>query len=56
MVKFFEEAEHQPMPDMLLPVNWLEVRAYCEAAARRLARRYPCDPTSRCLSPGRTRS
>jgi predicted nucleotidyltransferase component of viral defense system len=36
---YFEEAEHQPMPDMLVPVNWSEVRAYCEAAARRLARR-----------------
>ncbi len=36
---YFEEAEQQPMPDMLVPVNWSEVRAYCEAAARWLARR-----------------
>jgi len=39
MVRFFEEAEQQPMPNMLVPANWSEVRAYCEAAARRLARR-----------------
>jgi hypothetical protein len=26
MVRYFGEAEHQPMPDMLLPVNWSEVR------------------------------
>jgi hypothetical protein len=36
---YFEEAEQQPMPTMLAPVNWAEVRLYCEAAARRLARR-----------------
>ena len=36
---YFEEAEQQPMPKMLVPANWAEVRAYCEAAARRLARR-----------------
>ncbi len=33
----FEEAEQQPMPDMLVPVTWSDVRAYCEAAARWLA-------------------
>jgi hypothetical protein len=35
----FEEAEQQPMPDMLVPVNWSEVRAYCETAARWLERK-----------------
>lgn len=36
---YFEDAEQQPMPRMLVPVAWSDVRAYCEAAARRLARR-----------------
>ena len=36
---YFEDAEQQPMPRLLVPVRWGEVRAYCEAAARRLARR-----------------
>ena len=36
---YFEDAEQQPMPRMLKPVRWADVRAYCEAAARRLARR-----------------
>jgi hypothetical protein len=27
------------MPTMLAPVNWTEVRCYCEVAASRLARR-----------------
>lgn len=35
---YFEDAEQQPMPRLLVPVRWDEVRAYCEAAARRLAR------------------
>jgi hypothetical protein len=35
---YFEDAEQQPMPTMLVSVNWAEVRAYCEAEARRLAR------------------
>jgi hypothetical protein len=35
---YFEDAEQQPMPTVLVPVNWAEVRGYCEAAARRLAR------------------
>jgi hypothetical protein len=35
---YFEEAEQQPMPTMLVPINWVDVRAYCEAAASRLAR------------------
>lgn len=36
---YFEDAEQQPMPRLLLPVSWDEVRVYCEAAARYLARR-----------------
>jgi len=35
---YFEEAEQQPMPNMLVSMDWADVRAYCEAAARRLAR------------------
>ena len=35
---YFEDAEQQPMPTMLVPVDWADVRDYCEAAARRLAR------------------
>jgi hypothetical protein len=35
---YFEDAEQQPMPRLLTPVRWADVRAYCEAAARRLAR------------------
>ena len=38
MVDFFEDAEPQPMPRLLTSVEWADVRAYCEAAARRLAR------------------
>lgn len=36
---YFEDAEPQPMPRLLTPVEWPSVRTYCEAAARRLARR-----------------
>ena len=36
---YFEDAEPQPMPRLLTPVEWVDVRAYCEAAACRLARR-----------------
>jgi predicted nucleotidyltransferase component of viral defense system len=36
---YFEDAEQQPMPRLLKPVRWEEVRTYCEEAARRLARR-----------------
>lgn len=36
---YFEDAEQQPMPRLLEPVQWSDVRAYCEAATRRLARR-----------------
>ncbi len=36
---YFEDAEPQPMPRLLTPVKWADVRAYCEAAARQLARR-----------------
>jgi hypothetical protein len=36
---YFEDAEQQPMPRLLRPVRWADVRAYSESAARRLARR-----------------
>ncbi len=36
---YFEDAEQQPMPEMLIPVEWDEVRAYCADAAYRVARR-----------------
>jgi predicted nucleotidyltransferase component of viral defense system len=36
---YFEDAESQPMPRVLQPVKWMEVRRYCEAAARKWARR-----------------
>jgi hypothetical protein len=36
---YFDDAEQQPMPRLLKPVRWSDVRAYCEEAARRLARR-----------------
>ncbi len=37
---YFEDAEQQPMPRLLRPVQWAEVRAYCEAAACTLARSF----------------
>ncbi len=36
---YFEDAEEQPMPNLLMSVRWTDVRTYCEAAARRLTRR-----------------
>lgn len=36
---YFEDAEQQPMPDLLTPVRWADVQAYCKTAARQLARR-----------------
>ena len=36
---YFQDAEQQPMPRLLRPVDWADVRAYCEAAARKIARR-----------------
>lgn len=36
---YFDDAEQQPMPDMLVSMNWDDVRSYCEAAARGLTRR-----------------
>jgi predicted nucleotidyltransferase component of viral defense system len=35
---YFDDAETQPMPRMLVSLKWSEVRQYCESAARRLAR------------------
>jgi predicted nucleotidyltransferase component of viral defense system len=39
-LSYFDDAEQQPMPRMLAPVIWKDVRAYCEAAARELGRRF----------------
>ncbi len=36
---YFDDAEKQPMTNMLTPVVWADVRAYCEDAARRFSRR-----------------
>ena len=36
---YFEDAEQQPMPRMLVPVTWKDVRIYCEKASRNLTRR-----------------
>lgn len=36
---YFEEAEQQPMPQMLTRVKWSDVRRYCEEGARWLVRR-----------------
>jgi predicted nucleotidyltransferase component of viral defense system len=36
---YFDDAEAQPMPRMLISIQWSEVRLYCEAAARKLTRR-----------------
>lgn len=36
---YFDDAEIQPMPRMLKPVEWADVRAYCEEAARKFTRR-----------------
>ena len=35
---YFEDAEQQPMPRMLIPVAWEDVRIYCEVASRNLTR------------------
>ena len=37
---YFEDAELQPMPRMLMPVRWEDVRAYCEDASRNMTRRF----------------
>ena len=36
---YFEDAEQQPMPKMLVPVRWKDVRAYCEEVSRNMTRR-----------------
>ncbi len=36
---YFEDAEEQPMPSMLVPVEWKDIRSYCEDASRKLTRR-----------------
>ncbi len=38
VVMFFEDAEQQPMLRMYYEVDWKDVKAYCERAARKLAR------------------
>ncbi len=35
---YFEDAEQQPMPQMFHEIRWQDVKAYCQAAARKLAR------------------
>lgn len=35
---YFEDAEQQPMPRMYVNVQWKDVKGYCAAAARNLAR------------------
>jgi hypothetical protein len=35
---YFEDAEQQPMPRMFDEVSWKNIKAYCQAAARNLAR------------------
>jgi len=35
---YFEDAETQPMPQMHVKIEWEDVRAYCEASARKLNR------------------
>jgi len=37
-LSYFEDAEQQPMPQMYVPTRWEDVKAYCQAAARNLAR------------------
>ncbi len=36
---YFDDAEKQPMPDMLKPVQWADVKNYCEASALEFTRR-----------------
>ena len=36
---YFEDAEQQPMPDMLKSLDWNNVKKYCETCSRQLARR-----------------
>jgi hypothetical protein len=36
---YFEDAEQQPMPRMLIPAAWKDIRIYCEEASRKLTRR-----------------
>jgi hypothetical protein len=36
---YFEDAEQQPMPRLLWPVRWNDVREYCETSVRRVSRR-----------------
>jgi len=36
---YFDDAEAQPMPEMLISIQWSDVRIYCEVASRKLTRR-----------------
>jgi hypothetical protein len=36
---YFDDAEQQPMPNLLVPINWQDVKIYCEKAATELTRR-----------------
>jgi hypothetical protein len=37
-LSYFEDAEQQPMPQMYDQIRWADVKAYCQTAARKLAR------------------
>jgi hypothetical protein len=37
---YFEDAEQQPMPRMLISAEWKEIRKYCEEASRKLTRHF----------------
>ncbi len=37
---YFEDAEQQPMPQLLTPMRWSDVKKYCETAVRQFTRRF----------------
>lgn len=37
---YFEDAEQQPMPKLLKPIRWPDVKKYCETAVRQFTRRF----------------
>jgi len=41
---FFEDAEAEPMPDMLVPFAWDQITAFFRAEATRLFRTLPQGP------------
>lgn len=38
-LSYFEDAEQEPMPRMLIPIEWQAVRDYCEDASKKMVRR-----------------